>query len=100
MKGKWVCYIHGGKSPGAPKGNSNAYKHGAYTKEMNELVKRYDITVPDDPPYFNEDDEVVDKVFEAAVDYLAERGIYCITNGRIINFTREEVFEAIAEIKL
>jgi uncharacterized protein YjcR len=39
MKGKWVCYIHGGKSPGAPKGNSNAYKHGAYTKEMNELVK-------------------------------------------------------------
>ena len=39
MKGKMVCYIHGGKSPGPPIGNNNAYKHGAYTKEINELVK-------------------------------------------------------------
>jgi glucans biosynthesis protein len=33
MKGKRVCYIHGGKSPGAPKGNKNAFKHGYYTTE-------------------------------------------------------------------
>jgi hypothetical protein len=26
--------MHGGKSTGAPKGNSNAYKHGFYTAEM------------------------------------------------------------------
>jgi uncharacterized protein YjcR len=25
--------MHGGKSPGAPKGNKNAYKHGRYTAE-------------------------------------------------------------------
>ena len=25
--------MHGGKSPGAPKGNSNAFKHGRYTAE-------------------------------------------------------------------
>ena len=25
------CRMHGGKSPGAPKGNSNAFKHGRYT---------------------------------------------------------------------
>jgi hypothetical protein len=23
--------MHGGRSPGAPKGNSNAFKHGRYT---------------------------------------------------------------------
>jgi len=31
MKNKRVCYLHGGKSPGAPKGNKNALKHGLYT---------------------------------------------------------------------
>jgi hypothetical protein len=25
------CRLHGGLSPGAPKGNSNALKHGRYT---------------------------------------------------------------------
>jgi uncharacterized protein YjcR len=27
------CRMHGGKSPGAPKGNANALKHGRYTSE-------------------------------------------------------------------
>jgi len=27
------CRIHGGLSPGAPKGNRNAFKHGRYTAE-------------------------------------------------------------------
>lgn len=27
------CRMHGGKSPGAPKGNSRAFKHGRYTAE-------------------------------------------------------------------
>ena len=27
------CRLHGGLSPGAPKGNKNAYKHGRYAGE-------------------------------------------------------------------
>ena len=27
------CRMHGGTSPGAPRGNTNAYKHGIYTAE-------------------------------------------------------------------
>ena len=27
------CRMHGGMSPGAPKGNSNAFKHGRYTRQ-------------------------------------------------------------------
>ncbi|WP_404947154.1 HGGxSTG domain-containing protein [Rhizorhabdus wittichii] len=27
------CRLHGGLSTGAPKGNQNALKHGAYTRE-------------------------------------------------------------------
>ena len=36
MNGKKVCYIHGGKSTGAPKKNKNALKHGGYTAEAIE----------------------------------------------------------------
>jgi uncharacterized protein YjcR len=27
------CHLHGGKSPGAPKGNKHALKHGRFTAE-------------------------------------------------------------------
>ena len=41
MKGKTVCYIHGGKG-GAPKGKRNgSYKNGNYTKESIEYSKRF-----------------------------------------------------------
>jgi len=30
---KLRCRMHGGPSPGAPKGNRNAFKHGRYTAE-------------------------------------------------------------------
>jgi uncharacterized protein YjcR len=29
------CRMHGGTSPGAPKGNRNAWKHGIYSGEAN-----------------------------------------------------------------
>lgn len=31
------CNLHGGKSPGAKRGNQNALKHGLYTAEMKEM---------------------------------------------------------------
>ena len=33
------CRMHGGTSPGAPKGNKNALKHGRYTAEATERRK-------------------------------------------------------------
>ncbi|MEX3016811.1 HGGxSTG domain-containing protein [Gymnodinialimonas hymeniacidonis] len=38
VKGKHRCRMHGGaKGTGAPKGNQNALKHGAYTRESQEF---------------------------------------------------------------
>jgi uncharacterized protein YjcR len=34
------CRMHGGKSPGAPKGNKNAWKHGRYSAATINL-RRY-----------------------------------------------------------
>jgi hypothetical protein len=40
------CRMHGGTSPGPPKGNRNAFKHGRYTaeamagrREIRELIR-------------------------------------------------------------
>jgi hypothetical protein len=37
------CRMHGGTSPGAPRGNANAFKHGRYTAEA--ITRRREITV-------------------------------------------------------
>src|SRR5256885_1152446 len=36
------CRMHGGPSPGAPKGNKNALKHGLYTAEA--IARRREIS--------------------------------------------------------
>jgi len=36
------CRLHGGMSPGAPKGNKNAFRHGRYTAD--EIANRREIT--------------------------------------------------------
>lgn len=35
------CRLHGGKSPGAPKGNRNAWKHGMHSAEMLNERRRF-----------------------------------------------------------
>jgi hypothetical protein len=35
------CRLHGGKSPGAPKGNTNAFKHGRYSAETIEARRKF-----------------------------------------------------------
>ena len=35
------CRMHGGLSPGAPKGNRNAFRHGRYTAES--LARRREL---------------------------------------------------------
>lgn len=40
MAGKNRCDMHGGKSPGAPLGNRNAWKHGYWSGEGLALRQR------------------------------------------------------------
>ena len=35
------CRMHGGKAPGAPKGNSHALRHGRYSADV--IVKRREL---------------------------------------------------------
>jgi hypothetical protein len=38
-----ASYMHGGTSPGAPKGNKNALKHGRYTSDA--IRRRREISI-------------------------------------------------------
>ncbi|WP_367183372.1 HGGxSTG domain-containing protein [Phenylobacterium sp.] len=41
IRGKRRCRMHGGKSPGAPRGSKNGnYRHGLFTLELAEARKR------------------------------------------------------------
>ena len=48
------CYLHGGKSTGAPKGNQNALKHGYYTKDSIEHRRYIRKLIKDSQELFND----------------------------------------------
>ncbi len=64
---------------------------------ISGLVKKYDIKTPEKHRFFNMDDELVERAFEAAIEFLEKMGIYCITTRRRVQLTREEILFAIKE---
>ncbi len=39
VRGKRRCRMHGGTNPGAPCGNRNAWKHGAYSADTKAIMR-------------------------------------------------------------
>ncbi|MDP3061612.1 MAG: monomethylamine:corrinoid methyltransferase [Chloroflexota bacterium] len=77
-----------------PKVDENAWNMGLF-KKMNELTAKYQLYYPKDGSFFSTDDAVADRAFRAALDYLVEKGIYCLTTGRVIQLTEQEVLGTI-----
>ncbi|MBL7118513.1 monomethylamine:corrinoid methyltransferase [Candidatus Bathyarchaeota archaeon] len=67
-------------------------------KKIQELLKEYDIRLRADEEFLNTDNSIADAAFQAAYDFIVETGTFCISTGRIIKFTEEEVKEALKEI--
>jgi len=66
--------------------------------KIQELVKKYEIPkYSPDKPFLNLDDEIPARAFQAGLDLIVEHGVYCITTGRVVELTREEVLQAVAE---
>jgi methylamine---corrinoid protein Co-methyltransferase len=79
-----------------PKMEDKAWNLGLFHK-MNELAARYDIQVPAETGFFNYDDALPDRVFAAAIDFLAQAGVYCLSTGRVVQFSMQEVLQAARE---
>ena len=66
-------------------------------RKISALLKKYEIKQPTDGTWFNMDDGLVDRAFEAAIEFLSENGVYCITTNRVVQFSREEILTAVKE---
>jgi methylamine--corrinoid protein Co-methyltransferase len=61
---------------------------------LKRVVAEYGIEVSSDH-VVNLDDDLADRVWQAAIDYLAGCGVYSKDTGRVIEFTREEILERV-----
>jgi methylamine--corrinoid protein Co-methyltransferase len=64
---------------------------------ISQLVAKYKIQYPGDPLFINMDDDLVERAFEAGIEFLEKMGVYCITTRRRVRLTRDEIFTAIRE---
>jgi len=64
-------------------------------KRIKALVKQYGIKY-DAANLVPADDDLADRVFQAALDLFVELGVYCQTTERCIRFTRAEVVEILS----
>jgi len=61
-----------------------------------EVIKKYDIKY-DPEDVVTSDDNLADRLFDGAVEYFLEVGVYCTDTGRVMKFTKEELFDALNE---
>ncbi|MFH1635025.1 MAG: monomethylamine:corrinoid methyltransferase [Chloroflexota bacterium] len=63
---------------------------------LRRVVKEYGIRYDKENPVPN-DDAVADNLFDAAVDFLSQVGVYCQDTNRVIQFTKDEILDAVRE---
>jgi len=61
--------------------------------KLQEVIRRHEVKW-DKNTIVNTDDGLIDRVFEAAVDLIAEAGAYCPDTNRVMEFSRDEVLRA------
>lgn len=66
---------------------------------VRELVKKYHLDW-DKQQVIPEDNQLVDRIFQAGLKLAASSGIYCITTGRVITFSQEELLEGLHRMPL
>lgn len=72
------------------------YYLGRFVPKLAETIARYGIKW-DRKTIVNTDDDLADRVFQAAIDLIAEAGAYCSDTSRVMEFSREEVLRAVEQ---
>jgi methylamine--corrinoid protein Co-methyltransferase len=67
-----------------------------FVPALRKVVRAHQITYEPDVPVPS-DDAAADNLFQAAVDLLSRVGVYCQDTNRVIQFTRQEILDAIRE---
>lgn len=69
-----------------------------FIPKLGEVLKKYDVKYDPDTPVPS-DDALADRVFEAALEFFVDVGIYVPTTSRNVKFTRNEVEEAMRAVQ-
>ncbi|MCE5262913.1 MAG: monomethylamine:corrinoid methyltransferase [Deltaproteobacteria bacterium] len=72
------------------------YYMGRFVPKLAEVIGRHRITW-DKNTIVNTDDDLADRVFQAAIDLIAEAGAYCSDSSRVMEFSRDEVLRAVEQ---
>ncbi|MEW5815603.1 MAG: monomethylamine:corrinoid methyltransferase [Spirochaetota bacterium] len=59
-----------------------------------EVIKKYNIKYITEE-VITSDDNLADRLFEAAVDFFLQVGVYCTDTGRVIKFNKKELFDSL-----
>jgi len=68
-----------------------------FYETISRLVKKYEIAAPAQHRYINMDDGIVERAYEAAIDFLEAMGVYCLSTRRRVALTRREILTAVRE---
>ena len=72
------------------------YYMSRFVPKLAEVILRHGIQW-DKKTIVNTDDDLADRVFQAAIDLLAETGVYCADTSRVMDFTRDEILRAVEQ---
>ena len=67
-----------------------------FIPRLRQVVKDYEISYDKENPVPSSD-AAADNLFEAAVDFLSQVGVYCQDTNRVIQFSKEEIYTAVRE---
>ena len=65
---------------------------------IKDLIKKYDLKIDIQDPGVPSDDDLADRVFQAAMDLAVQSGVYCTDTGRQMLFSREELEQVLARV--
>jgi methylamine--corrinoid protein Co-methyltransferase len=71
------------------------YDMARFVPSLRKAIKAHGVEAPPKDVVIPWDDDLADRVYLAAKDFLVEAGAYCPDTNRVIEFTREELDEAI-----
>ena len=66
------------------------FNNKSISLRLANVVKEYEIKINKDH-IINFDDELADRVWKAAIDFLASCGVFCQNTGRVILYSKEEI---------
>lgn len=61
-------------------------------RKSKELVEKYDIRYKS-TRVVNTDDAMADRLFEAAMEFAVDRGLFCLSTQKVVKFSESEIME-------